>query len=168
MPPAQSRVLTQFVLDAIGSQTTSRRSEENAARDRHKNYVALELTRLRDDIKHIRQLQDAQDAGLSKRLQDLNDRAMAAGETLRGDSRHDIDRLTSQTKIDISTEASRLRAELHKAQDDWHKQFHRLEIETGHVRSSIEAAKNEMIRYTIGTIMSITAVAFGAMRLMAK
>jgi uncharacterized protein HemX len=102
--------------------------------------------------------------GTASTLLAQGDKSVAIVESLRKDMKHDLDALNARAKVDLNVEAMRLRDELRKAQDLWSRQEARLELDIGRVRTSIEASKNEMIRYTLATIFSLTAVAFGAMR----
>lgn len=43
MPAEQSECVTQFVLDALSASGEARRIEEEAARERFKNFIELEL-----------------------------------------------------------------------------------------------------------------------------
>mmetsp|Transcript_20155 Transcript_20155/g.59784 ORF Transcript_20155/g.59784 Transcript_20155/m.59784 type:complete len:159 (-) Transcript_20155:155-631(-) len=120
--------------------------------------------RMRDDIKRFRARQENADAKTTAQVKEVTEKGFALGDRLRGESKHEIERLTSQYKVELSLVDGKIREDLRKAQNTFSAKEAKLELDIGRLYTKIEASKNEMIRYTLGTIFSLTAVAFGIVR----
>ena len=86
-------------------------------------------------------------------------------EKLRADLKYNIDRITQSQKLDLNLEKGRLR-ELHGIQESQMKEVEaRVDRELHQMRTQIEAAKTEIIRYSVGTLVSLGALSLAAIRL---
>jgi len=89
----------------------------------------------------------------------------AENEKLRADLKYNIDRITQSQKLDLNLEKGRLR-ELHGIQESQMKEVEaRVDRELHQMRTQIEAAKTEIIRYSVGTLVSLGALSLAAIRL---
>jgi hypothetical protein len=87
-------------------------------------------------------------------------------EKLRTELRYEIDKVTSSQKLDLNLERGRTRDELQKQNDKILGIDSRLDREAHLIRTQIEASKNDLLRYSVGTITALGALALGALRLM--
>lgn len=87
-------------------------------------------------------------------------------EKVRSELRYEIDKLTSSQKLDLNLERGRTRDELQKQNDRIMGIDSRLDREVNLIRTQIEASKNDLLRYSVGTITAFGAVVLGALRLM--
>lgn len=86
-------------------------------------------------------------------------------DKLRADLKYNIDRITQSQKLDLNLEKGRLR-ELHGIQESQMKEVEaRVDRELHQMRTQIEAAKTEIIRYSVGTLVSLGALSLAAIRL---
>ena len=90
----------------------------------------------------------------------------SALEKLRTEIRYEVDKLTSSQKLDLNLERGRTRDELQKQNDKILGIDSRLDREAHLIRTQIEASKNELLRYSVGTITALGALVLGALRLM--
>merc|ERR1712124_162093 len=90
----------------------------------------------------------------------------SALEKLRTELRYEIDKLTSSQKLDLNLERGRTRDELQKQNDKILGIDSRLDREAHLIRTQIEASKNDLLRYSVGTITALGALVLGVMRLM--
>ena len=87
-------------------------------------------------------------------------------EKIRAEMRYNIEKLTSSQKLDLNLEKGRIRDEL-QAQDNKVTQTElRLDREINGMRTNIEATKNEIIKYSVGTLVSMATVSLAVMRLL--
>ena len=87
-------------------------------------------------------------------------------EKLRAEMRYNAEKTSSSQKLDMNLERGRIRDEL-QAQDNKAAAMEiRLDREIQAMRTSIEAAKSDVIKYSIGAVMSMAAVGMSLMRLM--
>lgn len=86
-------------------------------------------------------------------------------EKLRADLKYNIEKITQSQKLDLNLEKGRLR-ELHGIQESQMKNLEsRVDKELSSMRTQIEAAKTEIIRYSVGTLVSLGALSLAALRL---
>lgn len=102
-------------------------------------------------------------AANSKHMADM---VLAECEKLRAELRYTHEKVSSSQKLDLNLERGRIRDDL-TAQDGKMAQSEaRLDREMAAMRTTIEAAKNDVIKYAVGTIMSFGALSLGLMRLL--
>ena len=86
-------------------------------------------------------------------------------EKLRSELRFAHEKMTTSQKLDLNLERGRLRDDLQRQDDKTGAMELRLDREISAMKTTIEAAKNDVIKYSIGAIMSMAAVGMSLMRL---
>ena len=155
LPTEQAEAVTRYVLDAICAANDEQSATQKVAQERQREQVGGELAALRDDLKTLRQELAVQEAKFVERLnhaERLNqaDRAKAV----------------SSQRLDLNLEKGRLRDELQKHADRSVETNAALEAEIGEVRTLVEKAKNDLLRYMIGTTFTLTALGVGIARVL--
>ena len=87
-------------------------------------------------------------------------------EKLRSELRFAHEKMTTSQKLDLNLERGRLRDDLQRQDDKTGAMELRLDREISAMKTTIEAAKNDVIKYSIGAIMSMAAVGMSLMRLL--
>ena len=87
-------------------------------------------------------------------------------EKLRSELRFAHEKITTSQKLDLNLERGRLRDDLQRQDDKTGAMELRLDREISAMKTTIEAAKNDVIKYSIGAIMSMAAVGMSLMRLL--
>ena len=87
-------------------------------------------------------------------------------EKLRSELRFAHDKIAASQKLDLNLERGRLRDDLRRQDDKMGAVELRLDREISSMKTTIEAAKNDVIKYSIGAIMSTAAVGMSLMRLL--
>jgi hypothetical protein len=87
-------------------------------------------------------------------------------EKLRSELRFAHDKITTSQKLDLNLERGRLRDDLRRQDDKTGAMELRLDREISSMKTTIEAAKNDVIKYSIGALMSMAAVGMSLMRLL--
>ena len=87
-------------------------------------------------------------------------------EKLRSELRFAHEKITTSQKLDLNLERGRLRDDLQRQDDKTGAMESRLDREISSMKTTIEAAKNDVIKYSIGAIMSMAAVGMSLMRLL--
>ena len=87
-------------------------------------------------------------------------------EKLRSELRFAHDKIATSQKLDLNLERGRLRDDLQRQDDKTGAMELRLDREISSMKTTIEAAKNDVIKYSIGAIMSMAAVGMSLMRLL--
>jgi len=85
---------------------------------------------------------------------------------LRTEIRYELDKMISSQRLDLNLEKGRLRDELQATTHSVQTIETQLHKEINFIRTSIEANKNEIIKYSIGTLMSVGAVGLGLLRIL--
>lgn len=94
------------------------------------------------------------------------DRLRTESEKLRAELKYEIEKLTASQRLDLNLEKGRIRDELQKQTDRIIEIDGRLDRECNGIRTLMESNKNDLLRYSMATIISFGAVALGAIRLM--
>ena len=87
-------------------------------------------------------------------------------EKLRSELRCAHEKIATSQKLDLNLERGRLRDDLQRQDDKTGAMESRLDREISSMKTTIEAAKNDVIKYSIGAIMSMAAVGMSLMRLL--
>ncbi|XP_060168490.1 protein FMP32, mitochondrial-like [Lycium barbarum] len=88
-------------------------------------------------------------------------------EKVRSELRYEIDKLTAGQRLDLNLERGCIRDELAKQNTETSNLTNKLDREIHAMRAQLEAGKYEVIKYCIGTLVSISAVGLAVLRLYA-
>ncbi|XP_051127420.1 protein FMP32, mitochondrial-like isoform X2 [Andrographis paniculata] len=78
-------------------------------------------------------------------------------EKMRSELRYEIDKVTAGQRLDLNLEKGRMRDELNNQNQEIHAKIHAL-------HAQIEAAKYDVIKYCVGTVVSVCAVGLAVLR----
>ncbi|XP_075511260.1 protein FMP32, mitochondrial-like [Primulina tabacum] len=115
------------------------KSEIQSSQDHHFSLLQREAEKLRNDI-----------------------------EKMRGELRYEIDKATAGQRLDLNLERGRIRDELANQSAETANLTNKLDREIHELRAQIEAAKYDVIKYCIGTLVSLSAVGIGMIRIFAS
>ncbi|RDY14733.1 hypothetical protein CR513_00155, partial [Mucuna pruriens] len=79
--------------------------------------------------------------------------------------RHEIDKVTAGQRLDLNLERGRIRDELANQNAETSNLTNKLDREIHELRAQLEAAKYDVIKYCIGTLVSISAVGLAVIRI---
>ncbi|KAG0621141.1 hypothetical protein M758_4G272300 [Ceratodon purpureus] len=110
------------------------------------------------------QIQSSQEHHFSMLQQEL-ERLRTDIDKMRNESKYAIDKVTSGQRLDLNLERGRIRDELAAQATETSELTNKLDREIHSLKTQLEAAKFDVIKYCIGTIVSLTAVGLGMLRL---
>ncbi|CAN4078793.1 unnamed protein product [Withania somnifera] len=87
-------------------------------------------------------------------------------EKMRRELRYEIDKVSAGQRLDLNLERGRIRDELANQNQETANLTNTLDREIHTLRAQLEAAKYEVIKYCIGTLVSISAVGLAVIRLL--
>ncbi|XP_059623536.1 protein FMP32, mitochondrial-like [Cornus florida] len=87
-------------------------------------------------------------------------------EKMRSELRYEIDKVTAGQRLDLNLERGRIRDELANQNQETSNLTNKLDKEIHALRAELEAAKYEVIKYCIGTLVSISAVGLAVLRIL--
>ncbi|XP_015964214.1 protein FMP32, mitochondrial [Arachis duranensis] len=87
-------------------------------------------------------------------------------EKMRSELRYEIDKVTAGQRLDLNLERGRIREELSNQSAETNNLANKLEREVHALRAQLEAAKYDVIKYCIGTLVSISAVGLAVLRIL--
>ncbi|KAG1354509.1 putative protein FMP32, mitochondrial [Cocos nucifera] len=87
-------------------------------------------------------------------------------EKMRSELRYEIDKVTAGQRLDLNLERGRIRDELAKQSAETTDLTTKLDREIHALRAHLEAAKYDVIKYCIGTLVSISAVGLAVIRIL--
>lgn len=87
-------------------------------------------------------------------------------EKMRNELRYEIDKVTAGQRLDLNLERGRIRDELANQSAETTNLTNKLDREIQSLRAQLEAAKYDVIKYCIGTLVSISAVGLAVVRIL--
>ncbi|KAL3527174.1 hypothetical protein ACH5RR_011830 [Cinchona calisaya] len=87
-------------------------------------------------------------------------------EKMHSELRHEIDKVTAGQRLDLNLERGRIRDELSNQNQETTNLTNKLDREIHALRAQLEAAKYDVIKYCIGSIVSISAVGLAVVRVL--
>ncbi|XP_057541610.1 protein FMP32, mitochondrial-like [Amaranthus tricolor] len=87
-------------------------------------------------------------------------------EKMRSELRYEIDKVTAGQRLDLNLEKGRIRDELANQTAETNNLTNKLDREIHALRAQLEAAKYDVIKYCIGTLVSISAVGLAVLRIL--
>ncbi|KAI4327690.1 hypothetical protein L6164_020120 [Bauhinia variegata] len=87
-------------------------------------------------------------------------------EKMRSELRYEIDKVTAGQRLDLNLERGRIREELSNQNAETSNLTNKLDREIHALRAQLEAAKYDVIKYCIGTLVSISAVGLAVLRIL--
>ncbi|KAJ3672431.1 hypothetical protein LUZ60_007152 [Juncus effusus] len=87
-------------------------------------------------------------------------------EKMRSELRYEIDKVTAGQRLDLNLERGRIRDELAKQNSETTDLTTKLDREIHTLRAQLEAGKYEVIKYCIGTLVSLSAVGLAIVRVL--
>ncbi|CAN4107464.1 unnamed protein product [Withania somnifera] len=161
VPSKQAEVITSVITEVLND------SLENVAH----SFVSLAemqksaLVQEANLSKFKSQVQSSQENHFS--LQHETEKLRNDIEKGRIELRYEIDKLTAGQRLDLNLERGSIRDELAKQTTGTTDLTNKLDREIHALRAQLEAGKYEVIKYCIGTLVSISAVGLAVLRLYA-
>ncbi|XP_075674609.1 protein FMP32, mitochondrial-like [Castanea sativa] len=87
-------------------------------------------------------------------------------EKMRSELRYEIDKVTAGQRLDLNLERGRIRDELANQNAETSSLTNKLDKEIHSLKAQLEAAKYDVIKYCIGTLVSISAVGLAVLRIL--
>ena len=87
-------------------------------------------------------------------------------EKLRTELKYEIDKIQASQRLDLNLEKGRIRDELLSQNQKAAQTENRLDKEMTNMRTTLEANKNDIVRFAVGAIASTTAIGLGILRLL--
>lgn len=87
-------------------------------------------------------------------------------EKMHSELRYEIDKVTAGQRLDLNLERGRIRDELANQNTETSNLTNKLDREIHALRAQLEAAKYDVIKYCIGSLVSIFAVGLAAVRIL--
>ncbi|KAL9327104.1 hypothetical protein ACSQ67_007749 [Phaseolus vulgaris] len=87
-------------------------------------------------------------------------------EKMRNQLTYEIDKVTAGQRLDLNLERGRIRDELSNQNAETNNLTNKLDREIHSLRAQLEAAKYDVIKYCIGTLVSISAVGLAVLRIL--
>ncbi|KAF2322825.1 hypothetical protein P3X46_033633 [Hevea brasiliensis] len=87
-------------------------------------------------------------------------------DKMRSELRYEIDKVTAGQRLDLNLERGRIRDELANQNAETTNLTNKLDREIHALRAQLEAAKYDVIKYCIGTLVSISAVGLAVLRIL--
>ncbi|KAK9942737.1 hypothetical protein M0R45_008386 [Rubus argutus] len=87
-------------------------------------------------------------------------------DKIRSELKYEMDKVTAGSRLDLNLERGRTRDELANQNAETTNLTSKLDREIHDLRTRLEVAKSEVIKYCVGTLVSITAVGLAVLRTM--
>ncbi|KAE8675745.1 Detected protein of confused Function [Hibiscus syriacus] len=97
-------------------------------------------------------------------LQHENEELQKDIEKIRSELRHEIDKVNAGQRLDLNLERGRIRDELSNQHAGTASLTNKLDREIHELKAHLEAAKYDLIKYCISTLVSLSAVGLAVVR----
>ncbi|EFJ31301.1 hypothetical protein SELMODRAFT_68264, partial [Selaginella moellendorffii] len=87
-------------------------------------------------------------------------------DKLKSELKYEIDKVTAGQRLDLNLEKGRIRDVLANQSTETANLTNKLDSEIHTLKTQLEVAKYDVIKYCIGSIVSVTAVGLGLLRIM--
>jgi ABC-type phosphate transport system auxiliary subunit len=94
------------------------------------------------------------------------ERLGAALDRVRAELRAEVDKATAAQRLDLNLERARLRDDLQAVRDKASELEVKLDKETSALRALVEGTKNEMIKYSLGVLLTFSTIGLGVARIL--
>ncbi|KAH9321182.1 hypothetical protein KI387_015821, partial [Taxus chinensis] len=154
---AITSVVTEVLEDSLNTIAHSFVSKEEMAKSEMLHEAAL--SKLKGEVK------SSQDHHISS-LQREIERLRTDIEKPRSELKYEIDKVTAGQRLDFNLERGHIREELSKQSSETSDLTNKLDREIHALKTQVEAGKYEVIKYCIGTVVSVAAVGIGLLRVL--
>ncbi|XP_021908244.1 protein FMP32, mitochondrial [Carica papaya] len=125
----------------------------------------IEMTQESNLAKFKSEVQSSQEHHFSL-LQHETEKLRNDIDKMRSELRYEIDKVTAGQRLDLNLERGRIRDELANQNTETSNLTNKLDREIHALRAHLEAAKYDVIKYCIGTLVSISAVGLAVLRIL--
>ncbi|GAB4853840.1 hypothetical protein Ancab_018049 [Ancistrocladus abbreviatus] len=161
LPSKQAEAITSAITEVLND------SLENVSRSfvSKADMQKMEMLQEANISKFKSEVQGSQDHHFSL-LQRETEKLQGDIEKLRSELRYEIDKVTAGQRLDLNLERGRIRDELANQKAETTNLTNKLDREIHALRAQVEAAKYDVIKYCIGTLVSISAVGLAVVRIL--
>ncbi|KAK9039735.1 hypothetical protein V6N11_014928 [Hibiscus sabdariffa] len=161
LPSKQAEAITAAMTDVLNDSLENVSVSVVSKSEMQKSEMSQEsnLSKLKSEV------QSSQELHFSL-LQHENEKLQNDIEKMRSELRHEIDKVTAGQRLDLNLERGRIRDELSNQNAGTANLTNKLDREIHELRAHLEAAKYDLIKYCIGTLVSISAVGLAVVRVL--
>ncbi|KAI4331400.1 hypothetical protein MLD38_029590 [Melastoma candidum] len=161
IPTKQAEAVTSAITEVLSDSLENVSHSYVSNEDMQKGAMAQEsnLSKFKSEV------QNSQGNHFSL-LQSETEKLRSDIEKLHSEFRYEIDKVTAGQRLDLNLERGRIRDELAKQSSETTNLTNKLDREIHSLRAQLEAAKYEVIKYCIGSLVSISAVGLAVLRVM--
>ncbi|KAG9442898.1 hypothetical protein H6P81_018752 [Aristolochia fimbriata] len=134
------------------------KSEVQSSQEHHFSRLKSETEKLRNDMK-------SETEKMRNNMKTETDKLRNDIEKMRSELRYEVDKVTAGLRLDLNLERGRIRDELANQSGETTSLSSKLDREIHLLRAQLEAAKYEVIKYCIGTLISMGAFGLALVRI---
>ncbi|KAK6916629.1 Coiled-coil domain-containing protein 90-like [Dillenia turbinata] len=160
VPSQQAEAITSAITEVLNDslENVAQSFVSKTAMQKSEMVQESNLSKFKSEVK------SSQDYHFSQ-LQRETEKLRSDIEKMRGELRHEIDKVTAGQRLDLNLERGRIRDELANQNAETTNLTNKLDREIHALRAQVEAAKYDVIKYCIGTLVSISAVGLAVLRI---
>ncbi|TYH37850.1 hypothetical protein ES332_D12G069200v1 [Gossypium tomentosum] len=161
LPSKQAEAITAAITEVLNGSLENLSLSVVSKSEMQKSEMTQEanLSKLKSEV------QSSQEHHFSL-LQHENEKLRHDIEKMRSELRHEIDKVTAEHRLDLNLERGRIRDELTNQNAVTSNLTNKLDREIHALEAQLEGAKYDLIKYCIGTLVSITAVGLAVVRIL--
>lgn len=160
IPSKQAEAITSAITEVLNDSLENVAHSFVSKSELHKSQLLQEskLSKFKTEV------QSSQEHHFSL-LQRETEKLRSDIEKMRSELRYEIDKVTAGQRLDLNLERGRIRDELANQSAETSNLTNKLDREIHELRAQLEAAKYDVIKYCIGTLVSISAVGLAVIRI---
>ncbi|CAI7835056.1 unnamed protein product [Closterium sp. NIES-53] len=156
----QAEAITQLIAEVLHDSLDSVAHTFVSKPDLNKSEMVAEaaLVKLKAEVQSTL---DLKFAALQREVEGLK----IGVDKVKSEIRYEVDKVTAGQRLDLNLEKGRVKEEMNVQLQEMNILSNKLDKEINNLKTQLEAAKFEIIRYCIGTLVSISALGLGILRL---
>ncbi|KAK6240850.1 hypothetical protein SCA6_006239 [Theobroma cacao] len=167
VPSKQAEAITAAITEVLNDslENVSHSFVSKAEMQKAKMFLFTEMLQEANLSKFKSEVKSSQEHHFSM-LQRETEKLRGDIEKMRSELRYEIDKVTAGQRLDLNLERGRIRDELANQNAETNNLTNKLDREIHALRAQLEAAKYDVIKYCIGTLVSISAVGLAVVRIL--
>ncbi|KAF5745418.1 protein FMP32 mitochondrial-like [Tripterygium wilfordii] len=160
VPSKQADVITSSITEVLNDslENIERSFVSNAEMEKSMMLQESELSKFKSQVQSSQEYHFSMLKGETEKLRVDIDK-------MRSELRYEIDKVTAGQRLDSNLEKSRIKDELANQNAETTNLDNKIDREIHALRTQLEAAKYDVAKYCIGTLISISAVGIAAFRI---
>eukprot|EP00475_Leptophrys_vorax_P032707 TRINITY_DN5082_c0_g2_i3.p1 TRINITY_DN5082_c0_g2~~TRINITY_DN5082_c0_g2_i3.p1 ORF type:complete len:191 (+),score=31.42 TRINITY_DN5082_c0_g2_i3:222-794(+) len=156
----QSEAITQLITEVLHEslETAAHTFVSKPEMQKAELIAEAAMSKVKTEMVNV---QDLKFAGIHREVEGLKTDL----DKVKNEIRYEVDKVTAGQRLDLNLERGRIKEEINVQTQELSNLSNKLDREINTLKAELESAKFEIIRYCIGTLVSVSAIGLSILRL---